>query len=199
MTQYKIKKISGLILMFGAFILCERTAKAGSNSGFSQSPVGFSCDNRSNLTSSFAAWCTVVNANLIKNKCVVVVHVNSPVANCGWQGCGFMSFVNERPLFQNNNVVEYGISTPSGVSNLPADWEFNNGSVMPKAPFPRHYLTVDQFVAERQKCKTLPPAQISNEIAAGSVLGRICGVTPEVMTLNPYYFCMLNQNVIPSP
>ncbi len=199
MKQHTILKISGLLLMAGAYIFYGNIAKAGSNSGSSLSSVGFSCDNRKSVASNFAAWCTPVNANLIKNKCVVVVHVNSPIQNCGWQGCGYMSFVNERPLLQNNNVVEYGIASPSGVSNLPAAWEFSSGSVMPKAPFPRHYLTVDQFVMEREKCKTKSQAVINNEIAAGTVLGRICGVTPEVMSLNPYYFCMIKQNVIPIP
>jgi hypothetical protein len=198
MKQQTILKISGLLLMAGASLLYGNAAKAGSNSGSALSTVGFSCDNRTSVAGNFAGWCTTVNANLIKNKCVVVVHVNSPIQNCGWQGCGYMSFVNERPLLQNNNVVEYGIATPSGVSNLPAAWEFNSGSVMPKAPFPRHYLTVDQFVMEREKCKKQPQTVINNEIAAGTVLGRICGVTPEVMSLNPYYFCMLEKKVIPN-
>lgn len=185
------------LLSCGFLSLYPPTALGGSNNGLSAAPVGFSCDSRQTFAKSFGSWCTNVNAQIIKNKCVVAVHVNAPIQNCGWQGCGFISFVNERPILTDAGIVlEYGIPTPSGVTQIPPAWEFQNGTVMPKAPFPRHYLTVDQFKAERAKCALMSVADRDAEIAKGSVLGKICGVSESTMSLNPYYLCMVNQGLM---
>ncbi len=180
-------------------MLCSTSAEAGSNSGSSASTViGMSCDNRRAIDGSFGAWCTTPTANIIRDKCVVVIHSNQ-IPNCGWQGCGFVSFVNERPSLVGNSVNEYGISTPSGlISTPPISWEPANGKVMPKSPFPRNYLTVSQFIQERSKCAALSPQARATEIASGSTLGKICGSSLEVMSLNPYYYCMVYRQVIPN-
>lgn len=190
-------ELTRLLVLTVLAALYSRAAIAGSNSGSAQESLGFSCDNRATFARSFESWCTNVNANIIKSKCVVAVNVKAPIENCGWQGCGFVSFVNERPTLLGNNVIEYGISTPRGVANIPPEWELQNGTVMPKAPFPRNYLTVSQFVAERAKCAAMTSTARNNEIASGSVLGKICGSSDSTMLLNPYYFCMVQQKVLP--
>lgn len=192
-----IRKRTTLLLSAGLVSIISNPASGGSNNGSLQEAIGFSCDIRTTIAKSFDAWCTNVNANLIKNKCVVAVHVSAPIENCGWQGCGHVSFVNDRPLLQNNNVIEYGISTPSGLTSVPPEWDFQNGTVMPKSPFPRHYLTVDQFVAEKEKCSKLSRSALDAEVAKGSALGKICSISDATMSLNPYYFCMQHQKVLP--
>lgn len=195
----QIKKLltaAGVLLI--PTMLLPGTATAGSNSGTSAAPLtGSSCDNRKTIDANFASWCTTPTAQIIKDKCVVVIH-SSQIPNCGWQGCGFMSFVNERPTISGGMVNEYGISTPAGFTGtVPPSWEPAGSSVMPKAPYPRHYLTVTQFLSERAKCSALAPATLTQEISSGTVLGRICSLTQNTMNLNPYYFCMVNKQVIP--
>lgn len=196
--QYTLNQVLWLAAM-GCALVCSERVEAGAISGSNSQPANFSCDNRKAIADkSFSSWCTSVNANIIKSKCVVVIHLNSPVENCGWQSCGHLSFVNERPKLLQNNVVEYGISTPSGVQTPPFTWELSNGTVMPKAPFPRHYLSVEQFVGERSKCATLTPAIIAADAKTGGVLAKICNVSKDVLDLNPYYFCMKKEKVVPA-
>ncbi|MEN9528508.1 MAG: hypothetical protein RI932_381 [Pseudomonadota bacterium] len=196
--KFKLKNFFWLSAM-SIVLVCSERADAGAISGSNSQAANFNCDSRKAIVDKgFSSWCTSVNAKIIKNKCVVVIHLNSPVENCGWQGCGHLSFVNERPKLIQNNVVEYGISTPSGVTAPPFTWEPNNGTVMPKAPFPRHYLSVDQFVGERSKCATLTPAILAADAKSGGVLAKLCNVSKDVLDLNPYYFCMKKEKVVPA-
>ncbi|MEY3901401.1 MAG: hypothetical protein RL189_707 [Pseudomonadota bacterium] len=198
MKKHINSRMLRLALVLPLAPLVPNSAEAGSNSGTGTTSIGgMSCDNRKTIDSSLASWCTTPTAEIIKNKCVVVIHA-SQIQNCGWQGCGFISFINERPTLASGSVNEYGISTPAGFTGAPpASWEANGALVMPKSPFPRHYLTVSQFISERTRCAALTPQARASEIASGSVLGKICSVSPDHMNLNPYYFCMVNRQVIP--
>ncbi|MEN9809756.1 MAG: hypothetical protein RLZZ488_1323 [Pseudomonadota bacterium] len=199
MKKHMNPVIASLGLVLSLAPLFPNIAEGGSNSGSSASSMtGMSCDNRKTIDSSFASWCTTPTAEIIKNKCVVVIHAQQ-IQNCGWQGCGFVSFVNERPRLAGGSVNEYGIATPAGFTGAPpASWEANAALVMPKSPFPRHYLTVSQFIAERAKCAALTPQARSSEIASGTILGKICSVSPDTLNFNPYYYCMVNRQVIPT-
>lgn len=179
-------------------LLVQQQANAGSNNGSIAQATGFSCDNRETLLKNFDSWCTSVNAKIIQQKCLVVLHMKSPVENCGWQGCGNVSLVNDRPKLSGNDVVEYGIRTPRGVGNLPPDWNYNpaDTTILPKSPFPRHYLTVTDFASQRAKCAQMTADARNQEITSGSPLGRVCTLSVDVMSFNPYYFCMIKQGVI---
>ena len=169
-------------------------AHAGSHNGDLAGAVGQSsavhCDNRISLKDNFESWCTVQTAKAIQNSCYAVVH-SEPIQRCGWQGCGHVSFVGSQPTLSEANVKEYGISTPHGLTNFPASWERSGNNVMPKAPFPRVYLTVAQYVTVKENCPK------SHDFADSQTVERICTTTEKALELNPYYFCMKYQKIVP--
>ncbi|NBW80486.1 hypothetical protein EBR21_01915 [bacterium] len=181
---------------FSLLLLCssvEQTVFAGSNSGPVSANSGFSCDNRVDLKKDFKVWCTAASAQLIRSQCFAVVHMDNGVQRCGWQGCGLFSFVGQKPTLSGDAVVEYGISTPHGLTTIPASWQQSGSQVLPQSPYPRTYLTVDQFVAARSGCKGPKP----NLNLDPAVWNRICGLGDSSIELSPYYVCLKAQKLVP--
>ncbi|MEN9827007.1 MAG: hypothetical protein RI953_2752 [Pseudomonadota bacterium] len=171
----------------------EQPVLAGSNNGSLATNSGFSCDNRADLKKDFQLWCTAANAQLIRSQCFAVVHMDTGVQRCGWQGCGFFSFVGQKPSLSGEMVVEYGISTPHGLTTIPASWQQSGNQVLPQSPYPRTYLTVDQFLTVRSGCKG-PKSNLNLDPA---VVDRICGIGDSSLDLSPYYVCMKAQKLVP--
>jgi len=183
--------LAGVVLLAGTI---SNTAFGGSNSGDLSASASFSCDNRADLKKDFQTWCTVENAQAIRSQCYPVVHMNSGVQRCGWQGCGFFSLVGQKPTLNGDMVVEYGLSTPHGLTDIPASWQRSGNSVLPQPPFPRNYLTVDQFMAARKNCG---PGGASKSTLDPAVLDRICSMDEQSLELSPYYVCLKAQKIFP--
>ena len=176
-------------ILFAAVI--QWPANAGSNNGSIAPSSGFSCDNRVDLRVGFQTWCTPANAALIRNQCFAVVHSSAAVQRCGWQGCGSLSLVGQKPKLVGNNVVEYGISTPHGFKSIPQSWQMSGDSVLPQYPFPRTYLTIDQFLKVREQCG-LPSSSHHPD-----VVNLICSASKEQLEMSPYYVCLKSQKLAP--
>lgn len=145
----------------------------------------FSCDKRVELM-SFASqsWCTLTFANQIRNSCYAVVH-SVPLAGkqCSWQGCARLSLVGKPATLNSSSVVEYGIKT-----SIPAGTTFETvpNGVLPKYPFPRHYLRAGDALTARRSCPSNPL-----NLPAG-VLSEICGASDDVLKLNMYWSCLMS-------
>lgn len=174
----------------GVLLTLSGVAHAGSNNDSLEANSTLSCDNRALMSENFDSWCTLTNARAIRSSCYAVIHAE-PVQRCGWQGCGHISFVGQKATIAGNNVKEYGITTPHNLAQIPSSWQPTGNSVLPKAPFPRVYLTVDQFVTVKENC-----AKNHNFVDASSA-SRICEATEQILDLNPYYFCLRHHKLIP--
>lgn len=184
-----LKQIALLSACFFAHI---PRAHAGSVNGLSASTTNINCDDRRSHLEM--AWCTPAVANELLSKCYAVIHMQPElVKKCDWQGCGPLSLVGQKASVSGDNVVEYGVSTPhAGASNPPATWQMNptTKEVLPKTPYRRHYLTISEFIAEREKCK--------NGTQAGNpVTEKICQVDPKAFDMNVYFYCMKNMGKLP--
>jgi hypothetical protein len=187
-------KLNYVVCALAASLSLSTAAHAGSHNGNLEGAVGQSgnvnCDNRLSLKDDFKSWCTVEFAKAIQTSCYAVVH-SEPIQRCGWQGCGYTSFVGSKPSLSGAHVKEYGLSTPHGMASIPEEWQRSGNTVLPKAPFPRVYLTVDQFVEVKKNCSK------NHNFADASSVDRICTTSERVLELNPYYFCLKYQKIVP--
>lgn len=179
---------SSVLLLAPLFVYTS--AEAGSFNGSLEQSSTVSCDFRHNLQTDFHSWCSYSNAKLIKSSCYAVIH-SDPIQRCGWQGCGFISFVGQKPTVSGSNVREYGISTPHGLTSVPESWQPAGGAVLPKAPFPRVYLTVEEFVTVKENCSK------DHSFIDPTSADRICSAEEKTLELNPYYFCMKYHRLVP--
>ena len=186
----QIMRLSSLSVMLACPIVLSTVAEAGSHNGNIEQASSFNCDARISLKDNFESWCTLQNAKLIQSTCYAVIHAE-PIQRCGWQGCGHISFVGSKPTIAGSQVKEYGISTPHGMASIPASWQPSGSSVLPKAPFPRVYLTVGQFVTVKENCSKNQPFIDSQST------DRICTSNEKTLELNPYYYCMRHHKVVP--
>lgn len=119
--------------------------------------------------------CNLAVKDQILDQCYVVVH-SSVQPTCGWQTCGSLSVVGEKPKYLNSSIYEYGIPTPA----VPlASWgQCDSMGCLPKSPFPRQYLTVRQAL-ERRKLGL-----------KGDGLDVIASVPLSVLKSNSYLSCV---------
>ena len=151
----------------------------GARSG--QTSLGIDCDRRERFIN-----CTELEKSHVLDKCYVVVHEQRR-NDCTWQSCGFVSVVQKRPRLVNNEIDEYGIKTNisqyrSGSGSLPDDWRrnasgFAPNEIVPKSPYPRHYLTVREALELRKTSD------------GSSAAERIRSVPQDVIDSNPYLEC----------
>lgn len=147
-----MKAIEGFLAL--VFLLSPSLALAGAVSGLSSdSKARVNCDIRPGLEGDgrivypVPFKCDNTVKNQILDKCYIVVH-STVQQTCGWQTCGSVSIVGEKPKYIDKKIVEYGVATPATPA---ASWgKCDAAGCMPKSPFPRQYLTVRDALARRK-------------------------------------------------
>lgn len=161
------------------------TAEAGSISDDigSTEAQPFSCDNRvEQWSTANSNWCSRTTADRIRTSCFVVIH-STPLLGrqCSWQGCQNFSLIGQPATLSGSSIVEYGLPTvmPAGTT-----YESVSGGILPKRPYPRHYLKAGAALTAKRACPSNPLNLPSD------VHSAICNASGDVLNLNMYWSCL---------
>ncbi|NBW81692.1 hypothetical protein EBR21_08050 [bacterium] len=190
-----LQRLAGTCAAALLLVASALEAKAGSISDDVSTSTTFSCDNRVEMWSSTdISWCTADIANKIRNSCYVVVHPKPGTLSgreCSWQGCGQFSLVGKAATIVNGKVVEYGITTSPPTGTI---YETVTDGVLPKRPYPRHYMKAGDAIKAAKACGTTNPNPLG---LPSDVYNSICAPTmgySELLSrsdLNMYWRCAM--------
>lgn len=183
-------RILALSCLLAPFLGQFQTARAGAVSDGLQPPE--ICDQRKDLSSDleFGSWCTLQMQETIGKTCFVVIdQIRRDGAECGWQGCRYLSLVGKAPTTTSSGFLEYGIESPrNGATFRP----YGN-VVLPNHPYRRVYMTAAEARATRDGCigTKANPAGLPSE-----QYKKICEIDREIvefLDINPYWRCLMKK------
>ena len=149
-----------------------------------------SCDRRRLMSEdSNLGFCVSSERTRIGESCYIVVH-SVPLSGrkCSWQGCGYLSLVGKPAKLtdMSSKFEEYGSKFPR--NNASFAGASDGSGVLPKYPYPRHYLTVKEAQQALSGCPGNPLS------LPESVRAAICNAETNMLRLNPYWHCYISKD-----
>jgi hypothetical protein len=154
------------------------------------------CDVRRVLVESAnVSFCTKAVQASIRDQCYVVVHAGvgerRKASECSWQGCESISFVGAPAQLSSNQLsfIEYGIETPRNDAPFARIGTTNN--VLPKSPYPRHYMTAGDALTALNACSSTTnknPLNLPEEVRT-AICRESTAAGREKLKMNPYWLC----------